>query len=438
MCSKEKFNLTVEMESYREESWNEVMRLHRQLKSYQLCLRNVTSFTRQVLEDLSICTLTKVQSVEKFFCSIKSTHTLIAIHDKYLNPSEFETHVNNQPACYLVNKRLLTNEPNVLKDLLLAIVNIKRKHRDLSGDCTMSRGSNSSSEKADCVRNRCQRLNYALPSLTTTLDSQPLMFLGQNAKLCSTLKSTPDVGGYSTVDTPTITPFDTATGTDSTDSKSSSMERVYFQNSDAYLLILNPNHISKWTRLFENDKPQNCDHNLTVLPPFYSFLPELTSLKYEESPTPEANAEERRESRQIFNLEEDDESAHVRGIPRAEQIMEDDEMILVSFSSAVAESVLNIPEFKTVAVKASQVPRYKSTRAEFESLYHSPIVVESERDNGESIAEEDDGEASSVGSGTMENLCDDMGSMVVLDRPIVLGLLEEIVDHLDSAVKVVS
>ena len=169
------------------------MKLHGQLKAYQLCLRNVTSFTRQVLEDLSICSLLKVRNVEKFFCAIKDTHTLIEIHDRYLNPSEFDTHVNNQPACYLVHRRL-TNQPNLLKDLLLAIVNVRNKSDGSnigSEFYAATRDSNSSSEKTEMFRSRVNpKVNCPFPSLTN-LDSHPLIPMGP--RFCSTLKSTPEV-----------------------------------------------------------------------------------------------------------------------------------------------------------------------------------------------------------------------------------------------------
>ncbi|XP_075242834.1 uncharacterized protein LOC142337472 isoform X3 [Convolutriloba macropyga] len=446
--SKENFKMTVEIESYHEESWSEVMKLHGQLKAYQLCLRNVTSFTRQVLEDLSICSLLKVRNVEKFFCAIKDTHTLIEIHDRYLNPSEFDTHVNNQPACYLVHRRL-TNQPNLLKDLLLAIVNVRNKSDGSnigSEFYAATRDSNSSSEKTEMFRSRVNpKVNCPFPSLTN-LDSHPLIPMGP--RFCSTLKSTPEVNSITGQDadqTPTITPFETTAveNTDSSDSKTNSIERSY-SNPDAYLLMLNPRHIGTWKKMFEHEKPQSANHKMTVLPPFYSFLPELTPMcngtandRVNESP-------ERSAPGSMFDLSAEDDGYCFRSLPRSEQILDPSEMIVVSFSNSVAKSLLDSAEFKSVSVKATQVPRYKSTRAEFESLYSSGLLGDTESESINNLLDDDVDEAevgsSSGNSGTTENaLCDELtGSLTFVDRPILLSLFEEIVDHLEASVKVVN
>ena len=78
----------------------------------------------------------------------------------------------------------------------------------------------------------------------------------------------------------------------------------------------------------------------------------------------------------MFDLSAEDDGYCFRSLPRSEQILDPSEMIVVSFSNSVAKSLLDSAEFKSVSVKATQVPRYKSTRAEFESLYSSGLLGE--------------------------------------------------------------
>ena len=346
------FNLILKAGDHRENSPQELMKLHSKLKSFQLCSRNVSSFATRVLKDLSICTLFEVHNVEKFFRSIKDTHLLVEIHDKYLNPTDDSSQLTNQPACYLV-KETLTNNLTVLKDLLLAVVN---KHPTIRRGPEDANDSPSSFEKTDSSSRVCKVgpsayhlsnsvfTGPSMPSLSSALDSQPKFnssmkfsvdFLSQNGQTPTGISNnTTPVGSFNMNSLNFNRQLnDTTDSGPSLPCKSSSPDNPYLEQ-DAYLIIMNAEHIKTWNKVCENDRKRANKSKFTVLPPFYSFIPELTPAEDLQTSFDD----------KIFEVGGNGDIFENPDFSNA--VLESNELALISFYPSISNQIVNSNAFK--------------------------------------------------------------------------------------------
>ena len=440
------FNLILKAGDHRENSPQELMKLHFKLKSFQLCSRNVSSVATKVLKDLSICTLFEVENVEKFFRSIKDSHVLVEIHDKYLNPGDDNSQLKNQPACYLV-KETLTNNLTVLKDLLLAIVSKQpgsRRSPDNSNDSPSSFEKTDSSSRINKAAPSAFHLSNpvfmgtSMPSLSSALDSQPNFnssmkfssdFLSQGGQTPSSISN----------NTTPVGSFNVQSGNfnrqlnDPTDSgaalpcKTSSPDNPYIEE-DAYLIIMNAEHIKLWNKVCENDRKRAAKSKFTVLPPFYSFIPELT-------PTEDLQTSF---DDKLFDIAGTGDILDNSDFSNA--VLESNELALVSFHPSISNHLVSTDAFKFTSVKASPVPRHKGTRNEFCKFYHTDGASSKVNDvSSYSSVEMPPGDADdqSSGSSTVDDLSNSF-SHIVLDRPILINLFEELIKHVDECTREVN